>query len=193
MLLHGPPRRTRNVKYEHVCLASVLLAMACGPAAKEPEPATTELAPPATSAAASTTAKSVVTSPPSSQSDSCPLFCSRKASSCSRPKIADADLARVSCGSYSMGKLDGIEREPCPESCCRVHDGKMKGDDRDADGLFDSVDECPDAPEDPDGFRDEDGCPDLDNDKDGVDDHEDRCCYVAEDMDGKEDLDGCPE
>jgi outer membrane protein OmpA-like peptidoglycan-associated protein len=47
--------------------------------------------------------------------------------------------------------------------------------DRDGDGLTDSRDKCPDAPEDKDGFEDEDGCPDPDNDKDEIADIEDAC------------------
>src|SRR5690606_39824875 len=39
--------------------------------------------------------------------------------------------------------------------------------DRDGDGLKDDVDQCPDDPEDKDGFEDEDGCPDPDNEHDG--------------------------
>src|SRR5205814_7832527 len=42
--------------------------------------------------------------------------------------------------------------------------------DRDGDGIKDDVDECPDNPEDFDGFEDEDGCPDDDNDRDGIKD-----------------------
>ncbi len=40
--------------------------------------------------------------------------------------------------------------------------------DRDGDGIPDDIDQCPDEPEDFDGFQDEDGCPDPDNDNDGV-------------------------
>src|SRR5215472_3462873 len=47
--------------------------------------------------------------------------------------------------------------------------------DRDGDGIPDTVDRCPDEPEDYDGFQDDDGCPDRDNDNDGVPDAEDRC------------------
>jgi len=76
-----------------------------------------------------------------------------------------------------------------------AHDGYVtaKGKDTDADGLVDSVDACPDDPEDVDGFQDADGCPDPDNDQDGVKDTADRCCYLAEDPDQNQDLDGCPE
>jgi len=65
--------------------------------------------------------------------------------------------------------------------------------DRDGDGLKDDVDQCPDEPEDFDGFADEDGCPDPDNDRDGILDVDDECPMVPEDRDGDADEDGCPE
>jgi outer membrane protein OmpA-like peptidoglycan-associated protein len=95
--------------------------------------------------------------------------------------------------------------------------------DRDGDGIKDNVDQCPDEPEDRDGFQDEDGCPDLDNDGDGIPDSKDKCPNVKgtwekqgcpsdldsdgdgipdsqdkcpsdpEDVDGFEDDDGCPD
>lgn len=65
--------------------------------------------------------------------------------------------------------------------------------DRDGDGYKDDQDECPDNPEDFDGFEDEDGCPDPDNDNDGILDVDDRCPNVPEDFDGDQDKDGCPE
>jgi outer membrane protein OmpA-like peptidoglycan-associated protein len=65
--------------------------------------------------------------------------------------------------------------------------------DKDRDGIPDYKDECPDAPEDYDGFEDEDGCPDPDNDGDGIPDHLDKCPDLAEDFDGFEDEDGCPD
>jgi len=65
--------------------------------------------------------------------------------------------------------------------------------DRDDDGIIDSLDACPDQPEDLDGFEDGDGCPDLDNDGDGILDVDDLCENVAEDFDQVEDEDGCPE
>jgi len=69
---------------------------------------------------------------------------------------------------------------------------KLDGD-RDHDGIPDSVDKCPDDPEDKDGFEDQDGCPDLDNDKDGIVDLKDKCPNDPEDKDGFEDKDGCPD
>lgn len=65
--------------------------------------------------------------------------------------------------------------------------------DRDRDGLVDSLDTCPDEPEDKDGYEDTDGCPDLDNDADGLLDVADACPMDPEDMDMWEDEDGCPD
>ncbi|HEU4728183.1 MAG TPA: thrombospondin type 3 repeat-containing protein [Kofleriaceae bacterium] len=65
--------------------------------------------------------------------------------------------------------------------------------DADGDGVPDSLDRCPNEPEDRDMFEDSDGCPDPDNDGDGIPDDKDRCPDVAEDKDGFEDLDGCPD
>lgn len=94
--------------------------------------------------------------------------------------------------------------------------------DRDGDGIQDDLDQCPDEPEDKDGFKDEDGCPDPDNDADtvldvndkcplepgdpkndgcplkdrdgdGIADDIDKCPDIPEDLDGNEDNDGCPE
>lgn len=65
--------------------------------------------------------------------------------------------------------------------------------DRDGDGIADSVDQCPAAPEDKDGFQDDDGCPDPDNDQDGVADADDKCPMQPEDKDLFEDSDGCPD
>ena len=65
--------------------------------------------------------------------------------------------------------------------------------DRDKDGIPDDDDECPDEPEDKDGFEDEDGCPDPDNDKDGIPDAADKCPNEPETINGIEDDDGCPD
>jgi hypothetical protein len=65
--------------------------------------------------------------------------------------------------------------------------------DSDNDGIPDDVDQCPDVPEDKDGFQDEDGCPDFDNDNDGIFDAQDQCPNEPEDFDGFEDSDGCPD
>ncbi|MEZ4224700.1 MAG: OmpA family protein [Polyangiaceae bacterium] len=65
--------------------------------------------------------------------------------------------------------------------------------DRDGDGIKDSIDRCPDDREDPDGWQDDDGCPELDNDLDGIEDIVDQCANDPEDKDGFEDQDGCPD
>ncbi|MCC6622568.1 MAG: OmpA family protein [Deltaproteobacteria bacterium] len=74
--------------------------------------------------------------------------------------------------------------------------------DRDGDGILDRDDDCPDDPEDKDGFQDQDGCPDTDNDQDGVLDVSDgardatgfgACRDIAEDKDLYQDEDGCPD
>ena len=65
--------------------------------------------------------------------------------------------------------------------------------DIDDDGILNRVDECPTRAEDKDGFRDDDGCPDLDNDEDGVPDAQDKCPAQAEDADDDRDDDGCPD
>jgi len=65
--------------------------------------------------------------------------------------------------------------------------------DRDGDGIKDDVDQCPDDPEDFDGFQDEDGCPDPDNDRDGIPDVDDKCPNIPENKNGIQDEDGCPE
>ncbi len=61
--------------------------------------------------------------------------------------------------------------------------------DRDNDGIRDDIDQCPDEPEDKDGFQDEDGCPDPDNDQDGVLDKDDGCPNQP----GTREMDGCPD
>jgi len=65
--------------------------------------------------------------------------------------------------------------------------------DRDQDGIPDVYDDCPDRPEDKDGFKDADGCPEPDNDGDGIPDQRDRCPNEPEDFDGFQDEDGCPD
>jgi OmpA-OmpF porin, OOP family len=67
-----------------------------------------------------------------------------------------------------------------------------KDEDPDRDGISGAADRCPTDPEDKDGFRDDDGCPDLDDDDDGVADTIDRC-PEPEDRDGFQDNDGCPD
>ena len=67
-------------------------------------------------------------------------------------------------------------------------------EDRDGDGLVDSVDQCPDDPENYNGVDDSDGCPeDPDTDGDKVADSVDSCVLDPEDFDKYFDEDGCPD
>jgi outer membrane protein OmpA-like peptidoglycan-associated protein len=65
--------------------------------------------------------------------------------------------------------------------------------DIDGDGIDNDIDDCPEQPEDLDGFDDDNGCPDNDNDQDGVDDGYDSCPNEQEDKDNFRDDDGCPD
>lgn len=73
------------------------------------------------------------------------------------------------------------------------HHRRIEGNDADQDGIDDSDDACRDEPEDLDGVRDIDGCPDPDDDADGIPDVSDECPRDAEDVDQYLDADGCPE
>lgn len=63
--------------------------------------------------------------------------------------------------------------------------------DSDGDAMEDDLDQCPQAAEDYDGDRDQDGCPDVDSDGDGMEDDKDQCPKESEDLDGFKDSDGC--
>lgn len=65
--------------------------------------------------------------------------------------------------------------------------------DTDGDGVADLFDGAPLAPEDKDGFEDEDGIPDLDNDQDGVLDANDVAPNTPETKNRWHDEDGAPD
>ncbi|MBI5489039.1 MAG: OmpA family protein [Deltaproteobacteria bacterium] len=65
--------------------------------------------------------------------------------------------------------------------------------DADGDGVPDRDDLCPGEAEDPDGFEDENGCPDPDNDNDRIPDDVDECPDEPERYNGTDDEDGCPD
>ncbi|MCP4198282.1 MAG: OmpA family protein [Proteobacteria bacterium] len=66
--------------------------------------------------------------------------------------------------------------------------------DKDKDTICQTVDLCPEQPEDFDGVIDDDGCPeDQDTDGDGIYDSIDQCVPDPEDMDAYLDDDGCPD
>ncbi len=71
--------------------------------------------------------------------------------------------------------------------------GAVTKNNYDDDSLRNQDDLCPHTPEDYDGYKDSDGCPELDNDNDGILDLNDKCPDDMEDRDGFEDSDGCPE
>jgi hypothetical protein len=81
----------------------------------------------------------------------------------------------------------------CDARCCDPAFKSASPQDADGDGIPDDRDQCPEQPEDFDGFQDEDGCPDPDNDGDGILDVQDICPLDAEDFDGFQDDDGCPD
>ena len=68
-----------------------------------------------------------------------------------------------------------------------------KPKDRDADGILDDDDKCPDLAEVFNEIDDEDGCPEVDSDHDGLLGSKDQCPAAAEDVDGHQDEDGCPD
>jgi outer membrane protein OmpA-like peptidoglycan-associated protein len=65
--------------------------------------------------------------------------------------------------------------------------------DADKDGIDDANDRCPGDAEDKDQFRDDDGCPELDNDHDRILDVDDKCPNEPETYNAREDEDGCPD
>lgn len=64
--------------------------------------------------------------------------------------------------------------------------------DSDGDTIADNRDQCVSEPEDRDGVRDSDGCPE-DNDDDKIADADDLCPNDPETYNGVKDEDGCPE
>lgn len=107
----------------------------------------------------------------------------------SKGRVIDISGGQTVAGESSSGmQVAGDEKDEEPGILSRVF-----GDDADGDGILNNVDRCPDAPEDRDGFQDEDGCPEPDNDGDGILDVSDKCPNEPENLNGFEDADGCPE
>jgi OmpA-OmpF porin, OOP family len=104
--------------------------------------------------------------------------------------------ARVTFGAFSL--LAGIEKGlvagvGTPNVRATIGIGwAPRLHDRDGDGIPDDVDQCPDLPEDFDGFQDADGCPDGDNDDDGIPDAEDACPNQAGPPNPDPKKNGCP-
>jgi len=92
---------------------------------------------------------------------------------------------------FGVGVTQGVGT-PAIRSLITVAYAPWAGD-LDHDGLPDDVDVCPREPEDFDGFKDRDGCPEPDNDEDGISDAEDQCPEAPEDYNDFFDDDGCPD
>lgn len=73
-----------------------------------------------------------------------------------------------------------------------VSGGKWNWD-YDGDGFVGEDDQCPRDPEDRDGYRDGDGCPDPDNDGDGIPDKRDKCPDAVVEDALAVGPDGCPD
>lgn len=101
--------------------------------------------------------------------------------------------ACVSEANVIDGARTTTQEVDCDPRCCEARFQEANEIDADGDGIPDERDQCPDQPEDLDGFEDEDGCPDPDNDGDGILDVNDLCMLDPEDKDGDQDNDGCPE
>jgi outer membrane protein OmpA-like peptidoglycan-associated protein len=117
--------------------------------------------------------------------NACPVDTERRAVTVPRPE----DTLPES----QMASRPEPEPEPKPEPKPAPPPPPPTPTDKDGDGILDADDVCVNDPEDLDGFKDADGCPDLDNDNDGVNDSLDRCGTQPEDRDGFEDTDGCPD
>jgi outer membrane protein OmpA-like peptidoglycan-associated protein len=91
-----------------------------------------------------------------------------------------------------VARPDATGRMVTPTVLGPVEDERSTALDHDADGILDSTDRCPDAPEDADGF-DDDGCPEADNDGDRFPDLRDKCPNEPETYNGMGDDDGCPD
>ncbi len=94
------------------------------------------------------------------------------------------------CPETNAGGTDA-DRDGCPDAAdpfAELRGSLGAGGDPDRDGVPDSIDLCKAEPEDPDGFQDDDGCPDTDNDVDGVPDAQDACPLSAGDNATR----GCP-
>jgi Tetratricopeptide repeat len=96
------------------------------------------------------------------------------------------EVAEVEVAAATVAENDAERDQPGVIS-------RITARDSDGDGIPDDEDQCPDHPEDRDGFQDSDGCADPDNDADGILDVNDKCPNVPETMNGFEDGDGCPD
>lgn len=119
---------------------------------------------------------------------------------CAGPNAERARVIDISGGQTVAGESSASGLQVAGQVADEAEDkeepgvlSRVFGSDSDGDGMVNDVDKCPDAPEDRDGFQDEDGCPEPDNDGDGILDVNDKCPNEPENMNGFEDTDGCPE
>ncbi|MFT7625888.1 MAG: outer membrane protein OmpA-like peptidoglycan-associated protein [Myxococcota bacterium] len=118
---------------------------------------------------------------------------------CAPRELAEAEAAIAFCrtdsqeGNTISAEDHLIRAEQLVGIVLQKSTGSSCEGDRDGDGIPDTIDRCPDIPEDFDNENDEDGCPDFDRDEDGVADDRDKCPDQKEDKDGFQDGDGCPE
>ncbi len=102
------------------------------------------------------------------------------------------DAGEGGIGAFWATRFGGPPPPPAPDDDWGVSVPQPRGD-ADGDELEDPFDLCPDEPEDPDGFQDDDGCPDLDNDGDGIPDAQDADRMGPETFNGFQDDDGAPD
>lgn len=106
-----------------------------------------------------------------------------------RRRVSDHTTIHLGGGA---GLTPGIG-SPAWRVTAMISSDAISGSDRDGDGLPNLRDACASRPEDVDGYRDADGCPDPDNDRDTILDLYDACPMAAEVVNGHEDTDGCPD
>ncbi|MEZ4440806.1 MAG: OmpA family protein [Polyangiaceae bacterium] len=113
-------------------------------------------------------------------------------------ELDQADMFRaedhlIIARSNAQAAYDLSPASRCSERRFTVEPQPKPGD-KDGDGYLDNEDECPEKPENFQGFEDNDGCPDdPDTDGDGIVDSKDACELLEEDADGYLDEDGCPD
>jgi OOP family OmpA-OmpF porin len=106
-------------------------------------------------------------------------------------QIAPADLGLVITAGGGAGVLQGAG-VPVARGLVGLTYSR-EDTDSDGDGVGDRNDQCKTIKEDPDGFEDQDGCPEDDNDRDKVVDANDKCPTEPETVNGVQDDDGCPD
>lgn len=102
------------------------------------------------------------------------------------------DAGEGGIGAFWGTRFGGPPPPPPPGDDWGVTPARSRGD-ADGDDLEDPFDLCRQEAEDPDGFQDDDGCPDPDNDGDGIPDELDAAPLEPETFNGFADDDGAPD